>query len=269
MKAVRGIMAGIRLVIGLSLFPLLLLSVSCSSSLRVLKAMEEEAKLTEKEATDTAVSVVRAGGDQIRKEIRDRKDETTRRVRKEIERGMQKLWARHATAVKVFNDDEEAVSAAFLSLTEAETHIPDPGTFKRVTKEEIRRYAERNPKILSCQPQVQEVVAAIHRKVPVRAFSCTRSAEEQEEHLSAGRSKAKRSYHLYNPSWAVDIVPYKGYGPIDWQDYPAMNRMIAEAIVYLSHLVDDNGCWNGRLFRSGLMWLTPKDPYHFEFRKCL
>ena len=78
-------------------------------------------------------------------------------------------------------------------------------------------YSNHSKKIIkTCDERIQRVFNEVIKHIDCRAINGARGQVEQDELFLAGKSQVKypNSQHNYDPSRAIDIVPY----PIDWND---------------------------------------------------
>ena len=78
-------------------------------------------------------------------------------------------------------------------------------------------FGKRSKKHLeTCDKRLQKVLNEVIKYVDCSVIEGHRSAERQNKLFEEGRTKVKYPHgrHNFNPSRAVDVVPY----PIDWDD---------------------------------------------------
>lgn len=77
--------------------------------------------------------------------------------------------------------------------------------------------------LITCQPELIELITAVAHDEDIQVTCGYRGKEEQEKAFNEGTSKAHwlESPHNYNPSFAVDVVPY----PQKWFDNDKLDRL--------------------------------------------
>lgn len=68
--------------------------------------------------------------------------------------------------------------------------------------------------LITCHPELQRLMNEVIKYFNFSALSGRRTQEEQDDLVRKGLSKRKDSYHVNDPSLAIDIAPY----PIDWNN---------------------------------------------------
>jgi len=66
----------------------------------------------------------------------------------------------------------------------------------------------------TCEEPLQRLFNAVVKDYDCSIIEGHRSLEKQTEYFNTGKSKTMNSNHLYEPSRAVDVMPY----PIRWDD---------------------------------------------------
>ncbi len=69
-------------------------------------------------------------------------------------------------------------------------------------------------RLSTCEEQLQRLFNEVVKDYDCSIIEGHRSLEKQTEYFNTGKSKTMNSNHLYNPSRAVDVMPY----PINWKD---------------------------------------------------
>lgn len=69
-------------------------------------------------------------------------------------------------------------------------------------------------KLDGCHPDLIRLFTAVLKDRDCTILEGHRSRQRQEQLLIDGKTKTLKSNHLYEPSLAVDVMPY----PIDWDD---------------------------------------------------
>jgi peptidoglycan L-alanyl-D-glutamate endopeptidase CwlK len=64
--------------------------------------------------------------------------------------------------------------------------------------------------LITCQPELVELITEVSKEHNIQVTCGYRNKEDQEKAFKDGFSKAhfRQSPHNYNPSYAVDVVPY-------------------------------------------------------------
>lgn len=76
-------------------------------------------------------------------------------------------------------------------------------------------YSKRSRNNLStCENVLQTLFNEVIKDYDCSILEGHRTLEKQKEYYATGRSKTMKSNHLYDPSRAVDVMPY----PINWGD---------------------------------------------------
>lgn len=116
-------------------------------------------------------------------------------------------------------------------------------------------------KLDQCCDEIKCVIEELLHYMDVSVIEGSRSKEEQEKYFSQGTSKARygQSPHNYNPSYAVDIVPYpipkKSNG--QWDDDSPLWDDMSFLVAVISEEKDIELTWGGD-------FSTIVDKPHFE-----
>lgn len=110
-------------------------------------------------------------------------------------------------------------------------------------------------RLATAHPDLQRLVYAVNKRIPVYVLQGHRSEIEQEMDFQNGTTKAHfgESPHNYIPALAVDLGP----DPLDWKDITSF-RMLAEIVIQEAVKLGLDITWGGH-------WPTLRDHPHFEF----
>jgi len=69
-------------------------------------------------------------------------------------------------------------------------------------------------RLATCEEPLQRLFNEVVKDYDCSTIEGHRTLEKQTEYFNTGKSKTMNSNHLYDPSRAVDVMPY----PINWTD---------------------------------------------------
>jgi peptidoglycan LD-endopeptidase CwlK len=106
----------------------------------------------------------------------------------------------------------------------------------------LGKYSLQN--LITCQPELVELITEVSKEQNIQVTCGFRNKEDQEKAYKDGFSKAHwlQSPHNYNPSYAVDVVPY----PAKWSDenkLRELGKIILEKAKKLNIDIEWGGNW--------------------------
>ena len=128
------------------------------------------------------------------------------------------------------------------------------------------RFGSKSKKKLeSCHSDLQKVFNEVIKHVDCSVLEGHRSEERQNLLFKEGKTKVKYPHgrHNYNPSKAVDVVPY----PIDWKDRERFH-LFAGFVLGIARSMGVNLRWGGDWDQDWYVHDNRFDDFpHFEIKR--